>query len=228
MTKYVRLRIGARTDRWSCRRGSWWVALLVPVLVATVGCETGPGREMEDSAQRAYRGIVIDPPAPRPDIVMADVRGTDFDLEKETEGRLLFLFIGYTNCPDVCPVHMANLASVLGQRSEWDARTTVVFVTADPERDTPERMREWLGAFSSKFVGLRGTREEVNALEDALKLPRSILPEARDTFYTVGHAAHVVAFSPDGRQLLYPFGTRQEDFAHDIPRLLAEVDRGAE
>src|SRR5690606_37022371 len=128
--------------------------------------------------------------------IMTDTRGEPFDFRRETEGKLTLLFVGYTHCPDVCPVHMASIAAVLRRMPEVAGRTRVVFVTADPERDTPERMREWLNHFSPSFVGLRGTREEVHRLEDALQMARSVVPEGAVGEYAVGHAGQVVAFSP--------------------------------
>lgn len=199
-------------------------AWVVVTCVLVSACDIRPSADNISSIQGAYKGIVVSPPPPKPDIVLTDVRGEAFNLRERTKDRLLFLMVGYTFCPDVCPLHMANLSAVLSQNLEWEARTTVIFITADPERDTPERLEEWLGSFSSRFVGLSGGAEEIHRIEDALALPRSILPAERDESYSVGHAAQIVAFAPDeARYLIYPFGTRQEDFAHDIPRLLAEI-----
>lgn len=201
--------------------------LLLGLVLLATGCDGIRPAESGELLQHGYRGALIEPAPARPDIVMTDMHGEPFDLRAQTEGQLLFLFVGFTNCPDICPVHMANLGAVLRGNREWASRTTVVFVTADPDRDTPERLREWLSAFDPDFVGLRGTHEEVHRLEDALKLPRSAVPEVREGSYSVGHAAQVVAFTPDGtRYLQYPFGTRQEDFAHDIPYLLADLEDG--
>ncbi len=202
-------------------------ASLLALALLVSGCDSAPSPGSADPIQRGYRGVLIDPVPPRPDIVMNDTRGAPFDLRDRTDGRLLFLFVGFTHCPDVCPVQMANLGAVLRANPQWASRTTVVFVTADPDRDTPERLEEWLSAFNPGFVGLRGAHEEVHRLEDALKLPRSAVPEIREGSYSVGHAAQVVAFTPDGtRYLQYPFGTRQEDFAHDIPQLLVDLEDG--
>ena len=201
--------------------GAAAAALLAAVLAGCGG--SGTAETPDADYQRGYRGIVFDPPIPRPDFVLTDTDGEPFDFREETEGQLTLLFIGYTHCPDVCPVHMASLAAVLRQLPEVEARTRVVFITADPARDTPERVEEWLGAFSPRFVGLRGPLEEVHRIEEALNLPRSIVPDSAGGEYTVGHASQVIAFSPDGpAHVVYPFGTRQEDLARDLPRLLTD------
>jgi len=163
-------------------------------------------------------------PRPKPDFRLTDFDGRRFDFRRDTAGRLTFLFFGYTHCPDVCPVHMANLAAALARIPPDDAkRVRVVFVTTDPARDTRARLKDWLGAFDPTFVGLTGTRAELEAaLRAAGVAPTVAEPAPGDTSYEVGHAAQVLAYGLDGRlRAEYPFGTRQRDWAHDLPILLA-------
>jgi protein SCO1/2 len=101
-------------------------------------------------------------------------------------------------------------------------RTKVLFVTTDPARDTPERLRTWLAGFDPAFIGLFGDTATVNRTQAALMLPPAQIgvPDSTGS-YEVGHAAAVVAFTPDGwARAMYPFGIRQADWAHDIPKLL--------
>ena len=80
---------------------------------------------------------------------------------------MALLFFGYTWCPDVCPIHMANIGQAMKSIPTEDRhRVEVVFVSTDPARDTPERIREWLDVFDRSFVGLRGTLEEVNRIQN--------------------------------------------------------------
>ena len=85
-------------------------------------------------------GIELPNPGPKPDFTLTDFAGRRFEFRRATDGRLTFLFFGYTHCPDICPVHMANLAAVIARlpRAEAD-RVRVIFVTTDPRRDTPGR-----------------------------------------------------------------------------------------
>ncbi|MFO7587156.1 MAG: SCO family protein [Gemmatimonadota bacterium] len=173
--------------------------------------------------ETGWRGIVMPAAAPKPDFTLTDTDGEPFAFRAETDGFATFLFFGYTSCPDVCPVHMAGLAAV---RRELDAASQrgmkVVFVTTDPGRDTPERIRTWLDAFDRDFVGLTGTKEEVDALQLSLGLPPSVYEEPDESgFYIVGHASQVIGFSSDGTtRVVYPFGTRQADWKHDVPKLM--------
>lgn len=169
------------------------------------------------------RGQPVTETISRPDFVLPDTDGAPFDFREETEGKLALLFFGYTHCPDACPVHLANLAAVLDDLSFTDRhRVRVVFVTTDPARDDPRRIRTWLGRFDRRFTGLRGRVEDVDRILSGLGLPSVAagVPDA-DGEYVVGHAAQVLAFTPDGLlRATYPFGTRQTDWAHDLPRLL--------
>ena len=196
------------------------VVLLFALAALACSPQERAGSQDQDSE---YRGRVLPQPLAKPDFTLTDTEGEPFDFREETRGELALLFIGYTNCPDVCPVHMANLAAVLKDLPhEVSDQVEVIFVTADPERDTPEVIRSWLDRFDRDFIGLRGTQEEVHAIEEALMLPPSVVAKDEATGEPiVGHASHVVAFTADGKaHVMYPFGTRQADWSHDLPRLV--------
>jgi protein SCO1/2 len=199
------------------------IALLF--LTALLGACGGPS-EQDRATEDGWAGRSLDNPIARPDFVLTDVDGGSYDFAVETRGNLALLFFGYTYCPDVCPVQMANLAEVLRDLPfELTSRVKVVFVTTDPDRDTPKRLREWLGRMHPDFIGLRGSVEEVRAVQASLGLPPSAIEEDDGSGeYFVGHAAQVMAFEPDGpARRVYPYGIRQRDWLRDIPRLLGEA-----
>ena len=200
------------TIRW--RRAT----LYVQVLVLTACSIEAPPADA-----RSYRGTVLAEPVPRIDFTLTDTRGERFSFREQTDSSLTLLFFGYTHCPDVCPVHMANLAAVL-ERFPYDVRSRVkvVFVTTDPQRDTPERIRSWLDGFAPSFIGLHAPLDEVNRIQQQLRLPVAGAGQTRpDGAYDVGHAASILAFPPAGpARVAYPFGTRQADWQHDLPLLL--------
>lgn len=197
--------------------------MLVAFLQA--GCGEAPnagGREPSPSP--AFQGRVLAEAIPRPDFTLLDTAGQPYGFLEETHGKTALLFFGYTHCPDVCPIHMGNIAAVLKDLGvERRREVEVVFVSTDAERDTPERIRSWLDRFDPAFVGLRADRALVDSIQRSLGLPPSILePRAADGSYAVGHAAQVLAFSPDGpARVVYPFGARQADWAHDLPLLIS-------
>ena len=137
-------------------------------------------------------------------------------------GTVTLLFFGYTHCPDVCPVHLGNIAAVLGTLTpDVSGRVRVVFVSTDPERDTADRIRSWLDGFDRRFIGLRGSLDEVNAIQQRIGLAAAVVPDTSDGDYTVGHGAQVIAYTADdSAHVVYGFGTRQADWAADLPRLV--------
>lgn len=202
--------------------------LLALLALAAVGAcrmeapERGAARERAEAT--GFRGRVIEDPGPRPDFTLRDARGGTFDFREATEGRLALLFFGYTHCPDVCPIHMASLAEVkrdLG--AEFGRDTRVIFVTVDPERDSPERIVTWLAGFDPEFIGLYGDPAKIDSIQLALGLPPAMVPDTAAADYRVGHASPVVAFpAGDSIRVMFPHGTRQEDWRHDL-ELLADL-----
>ncbi len=183
------------------------------------GCAIEGRRAMKPSE---LRGWILEQPLPKVDFALESMKGGDYAFLEETEGFVTLLFFGYTHCPDVCPLHMANISAVLKKLSPSMAnQIKVVFVTTDSERDTPERLREWLGHFDRKFVGLRGTLDEVNAIQASIGLGPAFREEMPSGEYGMAHAAQVLAYTTDNKaHVMYAFGTRQEDWAHDLPMLV--------
>lgn len=178
-----------------------------------------------ESGRGVYRGATLVHAIPRPSFTLTDTHGQPFDFRAKTDDTVTLLFFGYLNCPDVCPVHMTNIASVLrGMPYDVARKVRVVFITTDPARDTPEKLQAWLGNFDPSFIGLRGTPEQVKAIETSVNAAPAVAaaPDSSGS-YEVGHAAQVIAFTPDdSAHVVYPFGTRQADWVHDLP-LLAQV-----
>ncbi|MEZ5239096.1 MAG: SCO family protein [Microthrixaceae bacterium] len=170
-----------------------------------------------------WRGRVLPEPEQVPDIRLTDTEGRPFSLRDDTTGDLTLLMFGYTNCPDICPISLGTLAASLQDLGNDVAnRVDMVFVTADPARDTPEVLRQYLDGYSADFIGLRGTPEEVAEAQDLADVPRAEIGQPdEDGEYEVGHATQMIAYQSDGTaRIVYPFGTRSEDWKADLPRLL--------
>jgi protein SCO1/2 len=155
-------------------------------------------------------------------MVFTDTEGEPYHLADETRGRVALVFFGYTNCPDICPVHLANIAAVLHKLPDEVRRDVrVLFITTDPARDTLPRLRQWVRQFDRDFVGLTGPDSLIVAAERALGVMPAVQDSSRSSDYLVQHAGQVIAFTRDGMaRVHYPFGTRQRDWARDLPRLL--------
>lgn len=204
------------------------VRYVSPLFAVACMALTACGGQSDAAADRVasvtgLRASPLSEPLAKPAFVLSRTDGTAYDFARETQGKVALLFFGYTNCPDVCPLHMANIAAVLA-KMPWEQREAirVIFVTTDPERDTPERLGTWLAGFDPAFVGLRGAADTISAIQKSLGIvPASRQPSADSSQeYLVGHAAQVIAFGRDNvARVVYPFGTRQDDWAHDLPIL---------
>jgi protein SCO1/2 len=185
---------------------------------------TGCGRQADAGRPEAGAAVPLAEPVARPDVTLPDVAGGWYDFTTRSGGRPTLLFFGYTNCPDICPVHMANLAAVLRDLPlETTRALEVVFVTVDPERDTSESLAAWLRQLHPGFVGIRGSRAEVTALERSVGLPPSVVDPTGGPAgdYFVGHAGQILVFGADDTaRVAYPFGVRQRDWRRDLPRLV--------
>jgi protein SCO1/2 len=190
------------------------LALLV---IAAVALAVG----RDDAPAAAWGGRVLDPAPTRPTTDLIDTSGAPFDLRTATDGQLTLVFFGYTSCPDVCGIQMATLSQALDR---VQVPATVVFITTDPERDTPERLRSWLDDFDSSFVGATGSPDAIARAQRDLGVSVAVAePADPDGDYTVGHSSAVYVFTPDDvAHLAYPAGTRQEDWVNDLPRVDAE------
>lgn len=196
----------------------------IAILVLLAACTTPDTTPLSPNG---YHGAELATPLPKPDVVFTDSRGEPYPLVEKTAGKVTLVFFGYTNCPDICPVHLANIAAVLHKLPDEVQRDVVmVFITTDPVRDSLPRLHEWVKGFDPRFVGLTAPDSILIAAQHAL----GVHPAAVDTVtpthggnaYLVGHAGQVIAFTRDGlARVQYPFGTRQRDWAADLPKLLA-------
>ena len=197
---------------------------LVLVAVGVVAFVSGDdaGGSGEDPQQVVAHGRPVVPAAPRPAFTLTGTDGQPWDFQAETAGQLTFLFFGYTNCPDICPISMATLTAALDSLDGVGAQ--VVFVTTDPARDTPERLSSWLSNYPVRVVGLTGSLDELEAAQRAAGVTAAIAEEPdEDGDYTVGHSAAMLVYTPDDLQhLSYPSGTTQAEWMADIPRIVDE------
>ncbi len=213
------------------------------------GCSAGTASTPSaPSTKRAFHGVEPDPVPERPTFVLRTTSGERYDFAARTAGRPTLLYFGYTSCPDECPTAMADIAAALRTTpAELREDVEVVFVTTDPDRDTPQVLREWLDKFSKDFVGLVGTQAEVDAAQVATGIAAAekggqveTLPgrpnehvhkegtaphtHERPLGYGVAHADVIFAFDTRDRlPVRYPGGVRPADIAADLP-LLAQGD----
>jgi len=195
------------------------------------GCGTGaavqaPAIAVSPSPGAAgpWHARVPDKPMTRPSFTLTDTGGRPFNFAAATRGRATLLFFGYSNCPDVCPTTMADIASALRQvPPAVRDKVSVVFITTDPRRDSRQALRRWLDRFNPSFVGLRGTQAQVEHVERLVGVPLAEAEEVPGGGYSVSHSAQVTAYGTDDRaHALYQADAQVSDYRADLPLLVEE------
>ena len=138
------------------------------------------------------------------------------------KGKVVVMFFGYTQCPDICPTTLTEMQQVMTLLGPQSDKVQVLFVTVDPERDTAEILKQYVPAFDPRFLGLRPADEA--ALEKVtkdFKIYYKKVPGAKPGSYTMDHTAGSYAFDPEGRLRLYiKHAQGPETMAHDLKELL--------
>jgi protein SCO1/2 len=169
----------------------------------------------------SFRGSVLDEPVAVPDFELIDQYGQPFRLSDQ-RGDVVLLFFGYTQCPDVCPTTLATWRKVHAALGDDAQRVRFVFVTVDPERDTPERLGLHVNAFNPDFIGLTGAQDELDAVYDIFDVYwEKDTSSGSAAGYLISHTATTFVLNPEGQwRLRETYGTEAEDIAYDIQQLL--------
>ena len=174
------------------------------------------------SAAPTFNGVVLDPPEVAPPLRLADSAGMRFDLGAE-KGKVALVFFGYTHCPDVCPTTLVDWRHVADSLGSKAADVRFVFVSVDPDRDTPAVAQRYAARFSPAFIGLTGTSAQIDAIKTAWKIAsyRDGVPSDTTTTYTVTHPSQVFVIDRDGKlRLMLRQGLTPAQIAADIKALL--------
>jgi len=174
--------------------------------------------------------VACSPPA----FKSVDITGADyaqnFSLESASGGRksigdfrgkIVVVFFGFTQCPDVCPTTMADLATVKKELGADGDKLQVIFITLDPERDSPELLQKYVPGFDPSFIALYGSPQQIAATAKDFKIFYQKVPGRTPGSYSIDHTAGAFVFDRDGRlRLFIRHGTPPADIAADIRRLI--------
>jgi protein SCO1/2 len=169
-----------------------------------------------------------------PKFMASDVTGTTFGRDfhlidhngkprtlADYRGKAVVMFFGYTQCPDVCPTTLSELAEAMKRLGADADRVQVLFVTVDPERDTQDLLSKYVPAFDPRFVGLYGDADATARTAKEFKIIYQKQPGSTPGTYTVDHSAGTFIFDPNGKLRVYVgYGQGPDVFAHDIRALL--------
>jgi len=200
----------------NCRRT---VVAVVALCAALTACDR---LQNSSTPKAAYHGADITGAEYARTLALPDVDGRPRTLA-DFKGKVTVVFFGYTQCPDVCPTTMAELAQVKKSLGADGDKLQGVFVTIDPERDTAAILKSYMASFDPSFVALRGTPEQTQAAAKEFKVFYAKVPGKVDGSYTMDHTAGAFVLDGQGRVRLFErYGGGVEALTSDVKALLAD------
>ena len=169
-----------------------------------------------------FRGVDVTGADYARDLPLPDHNGQMRSL-RDFRGKAVVVFFGYTQCPDVCPTSMSELAEVKRSLGADGDKLQGIFVTVDPERDTPEMLKAYMASFDPSFIALRGTPEQLVAVAKDFKIYFKRVDGQTPTSYTMDHSAGSYVYDTKGRLRVYHrYGAGAQSLAADVRALLDE------
>ncbi|MCS6906900.1 MAG: SCO family protein [Anaerolineales bacterium] len=170
-----------------------------------------------------YRGTLIEPPLPIADFELIDQNGETFRFST-LRGKLVLLFFGYTYCPDICPITLAEFKQVKENLAQEAEKVRFVFVTVDPQRDSAEVLKRHLQNFDPQFIGLTGSEEDLSKVWKQFGAYRAIRQVEGSTNYLVDHTVRIYVVDEDQNLILtYPYDSGVKVLVEDVRHLLKGV-----
>lgn len=198
-------------------------------LTALAGCGGGGDTAQTtsgftESNPDGMHGAVLTDQYVVPDVTLTATDGSDYSLTKDTTAPLTLVFFGYTRCPDICQIVMADIASAVARLDEEDrGKVDVLLVTSDPARDDPATLREYLDRFNPEFEGLTGDLDTIVDVANELGVAVEKGAKMPSGGYEVNHGTQIVAVDDRDRSpIVWTEGTPAAHLAEDLSALLDE------
>ena len=206
-------------DRRSVLRMTFGLGVLAATATTLTGCDKPSPSSAPSTAAAKFNAVDITGAAYARELQLNDVDGKPRNLA-EFKGKVVFVFFGFTQCPDVCPTTMAELAEVRRRLGADGDRVQGVFVSVDPERDTPVLLKAYLTGMDPSFVGLTGSAAQIEATAREFKVFYQKVPTSGKG-YTIDHTAGAYVFDPSGQvRLFVRYGLGVDALTADIQQLL--------
>jgi protein SCO1 len=171
----------------------------------------------------SFHGSVIQPPVRAADFTLIAHDGKPYPFSN-LSGKLVVLYFGYTSCPDVCPTTLSDLKRTRARLGQQADRVQFLFITIDPERDTPERLQMYVPSFDPSFIGLTGTEAQLAPVWKTYGVYRAKQASESALGYLMDHSSQVYVIDPRGNlRETFAFGETYENMAQDIQHLLSEA-----
>jgi protein SCO1/2 len=168
-----------------------------------------------------FHGTVIQSPDPSYNFTLTGANG-DVTLS-DFRGKIVLLYFGYTFCPDICPGTLANVAQALRDMGTKADDVQLIMVSLDPERDTPEKLAEYMGHFYPSFIGITGTKEQLDEIASLYGVFYQKTEGSNASGYLIDHTATLMVLDREGYlKLVFPFGVTSKEIADDLKYMLRQ------
>jgi protein SCO1 len=188
-----------------------WAAALLPLLL---------GAASAADATAAFKAGTFDPARLAPDFSLQGSDGHELRIDR-FRGKVVLLAFGYSSCTEVCPVTLATFAAARRKLGAAAADVQVLYVTVDPQRDVPERLKKFLASFDNTFIGGTGTETQLAAVRKDYGVSAKKIPYGGS--YTYAHSSFTYLIDRKGRiRALMPYGHSPDDYVNDLTILLRD------
>ena len=168
-----------------------------------------------------FHGTVIQSPDPSFDFKLTGANG-DVSLS-DYRGKLVLIYFGYTFCPDICPATLANVGQSLKELGAKADDVQLIMISLDPERDTPEKLAEYVGHFHPSFIGVTGSQDDLDKIASLYGIFYEKTEGSANTGYLINHTATLLVIDREGYlKLVFPFGVTVPEIVDDLKYMLRQ------
>lgn len=191
------------------------------ILLGTIAIILGLATGIYFFRPHTFHGTVIQSPETSYDFTLTggsgDVSLSDF------RGKLVLIYFGYTFCPDICPATLGNVNQALKEIGAKAEDIQLIMISLDPQRDTPEKLEQYVAHFNPTFIGITGTQEQVDTVTSLYGIFYEKKEGSEATSYLIDHTATLMVIDREGYlKLVFPFGVTADEIADDLKYMLRQ------
>ena len=191
------------------------------IILSIIAVVTGLAVGIYFLRPHTFHGTVIQSPETSYDFTLTSVNG-DVSLS-DYRGKVVLIYFGYTFCPDICPATLASVAQALREIGPQADDVQLIMVSLDPERDTPEKLAEYVGHFYPSFIGITGTKEQLDEVASLYGIFYQKADGSNASGYLIDHTATLLVLDREGYlKLVFPFGVTPQEIADDLKYMLRQ------
>lgn len=193
----------------------------IKILLGTIAIIAGLAAGVYFFRPHTFHGTVIQSPDPSYDFTLTSANG-DVSLS-DYRGKIVLVYFGYTFCPDICPATLANVGQSLKELGTKADDIQLIMISLDPERDSPEKLAEYVGHFHPSFVGVTGSPDELDKVASLYGIFYEKAEGTNNIGYLINHTATLLVIDREGYlKLVFPFGVTVPEIVDDLKYMLRQ------